>query len=1276
MMKRRSRQSREGSILLITLLVVSLLMFVVLALVAFVRSELRGMGEHQNQMLARANARLGANLALAELQRTLGPDMRVSATAEILSRTNPDNPDAGVNPFDASETMRFWTGAWSSEDWDPGDSGDRQGRFLRWLVSLPASVAEQIQTVESYDLSDDNQFVTLANLLVEASSGSGWVNRPVRAARQSIESRNAITGTPEETGSYAWWVSDEGVKANLALADPYAGVADPADVEDGNFDADIARFLYPHRPNLALSEWFGDLEDDGSYWQELNAGLEKASGLPGSAWLALQAGEADILDNSDVKNALREDNLFSDYSFFSHGVMSSTRRGGLRGDLSLAFWEDAGLRYPVDRNRMDTNRPFEDHFRFRRIFSPVDYDSMTQNAPGGSNVGSLNPAGARWELLRDFHNSFQKITVESDGYEVIRAAESSLTSNTFHEVPSRQNRGAEGTFRLTATEQQRYLGLMARDLDLNNNGVGDIDNREFIKSPATPVLTRFVLEFTARLVENPDQSAADRVANGTNYRPEIRCYMFANLWNPYNVAISLARNTPGPGGTTRGEIVSLGRPAMMIGMFATQLKMFEIEIEGETWDLGDGTNNQITGDYVSLFPYFSFADGKKGEMAYTTFGRWPWEINDVRETNLSSGIGDDLVAADPYRNSDWEAGEVRLYSIHTELTDNVRVMSNTETVGQPGVLSHFFANVDDPGWHAWRENFKKKLGFWDDGNDGNGIEDDMGFASGTSVTFHFRPKNTANTVQRFDTAFHGYSSNSGNIQLPFQMLATNMDLSEQPVARILQAGLDTDEVPLGVLEFVMKSGVNEKANGDPLNLPVPRFTNFNPRAVIGNDRNTPYGAGQNPLYWFGTMREADRINYLNSTLESGPRSSKEYHKGYFGTDHGPSGQTYLALFDIPRRPVESMGQYQHAMLSAFTHQPAYPFGNSLPDIHVPRSGVIARYREEPDNAWATYLDTSWFLNDALWDDYFLSTIDPYVDSSTTRLRPQRGRFVELDQSVVYNRGDSANPADEVDYSESAGNLLLKGAFNVNSTSVEAWKTVIATLNNEGIRYLDPTRVASDTTNPLSNPFYRHSVPLSQEDQPWTGAPRTLTDSEVTRLAEYMVEQVKARGPFLSISDFVNRRIGSDSDYRTMMGSIQAALLLMEQNTTFENDLVDDIGEVFFAPGEDAPRYWDQNLPPFAKEKPLAFAPGDLTQADVLTSIGPVLASRSDTFVIRSYGEAGVAAPANENTRAWVEMLVQRVPEALEADPLDPYTTGPFGRKFKILNMRYLDSSDL
>ena len=93
-------------------------------------------------------------------------------------------------------------------------------------------------------------------------------------------------------------------------------------------------------------------------------------------------------------------------------------------------------------------------------------------------------------------------------------------------------------------------------------------------------------------------------------------------------------------------------------------------------------------------------------------------------------------------------------------------------------------------------------------------------------------------------------------------------------------------------------------------------------------------------------------------------------------------------------------------------------------------------------------------------------------------------------------------------------------------------------------------------------------------------------------------------------------------------------------------------------------------------------PGWLTQADVLQVIGPSLTARSDTFRIRTFGEA-LDAKGNSVAKAYCEAIVQRVPAYL--DPANiPSARGAdlstlnktYGRQFQIIAFRWLSPNEI
>jgi hypothetical protein len=100
-------------------------------------------------------------------------------------------------------------------------------------------------------------------------------------------------------------------------------------------------------------------------------------------------------------------------------------------------------------------------------------------------------------------------------------------------------------------------------------------------------------------------------------------------------------------------------------------------------------------------------------------------------------------------------------------------------------------------------------------------------------------------------------------------------------------------------------------------------------------------------------------------------------------------------------------------------------------------------------------------------------------------------------------------------------------------------------------------------------------------------------------------------------------------------------------------------------------------------------PGWFCQADLLQPLGPVMAARSDTFVVRAYGDVFDAANTVNNLtpivqgRAWCEAVVQREPDYV--DGADVPSTYPafakpdnvmFGRKFRIVSFRWLSPNDI
>jgi Tfp pilus assembly protein PilX len=214
-------------------------------------------------------------------------------------------------------------------------------------------------------------------------------------------------------------------------------------------------------------------------------------------------------------------------------------------------------------------------------------------------------------------------------------------------------------------------------------------------------------------------------------------------------------------------------------------------------------------------------------------------------------------------------------------------------------------------------------------------------------------------------------------------------------------------------------------------------------------------------------------------------------------------------------------------------------------------------------------------------------------------------------------------------------LAIEGAFNINSTSTNAWTALLG----RTIRGWQPVTGANKK---LANPFFTLGHSAQFGDPAVTGFPilgkRAFSDATIQQVATEMRTLIRARGaPFASMEEFVNS------------GVLQASI----DNTGLNATQTSDIGSV-----------------------PAPYTPNYLTQSGMLNTQAPLLAARSDTFTIRAFGSVINPVTGAENGRAWCEAIVQRVPETVATGgSLMANATG-LGRRFKIVQFRWLGADDI
>lgn len=425
-----------------------------------------------------------------------------------------------------------------------------------------------------------------------------------------------------------------------------------------------------------------------------------------------------------------------------------------------------------------------------------------------------------------------------------------------------------------------------------------------------------------------------------------------------------------------------------------------------------------------------------------------------------------------------------------------------------------------------------------------------------------------------------------------------------------------------------------------------------------------------------------------------PGMNDDASSGY-SLDAEASGETIqstLFEFRADTQPLLSLGQLQHANLGHSNGHPAYAIGNSLADYRLKTRDTVFYHSNEtgsiPTPKVQTYYDYSWNLNRSLFDRYFVSTV-PNLGTGTASDTASSVIPATLPNARIQKKNDSYDAAELRDPELAATHLKIAGAFNINSTSEQAWRAILGGINQLAYDPVNGSASALKLQSALAR-FSRPTLAPNSESNTWQGY-RQLDEEQIAELAKNIVAEIRNRGPFVSMADFVNRRLvdnalTADADER-LKGTLQAAIdatttgsrATNNETTLHLNDTPTYSGSSYDV---DAMRGGTTSVAPYSSTS--AFAPQFLTQADILSAIGSTLSARSDTFTIRSYGETTNPVTQQINGRAWCEAVIQRIPEYVsDADSLETpvssltsATNKAFGRKYKIIHFRWLSPEEI
>lgn len=1259
----------KGFALVVTISLLVLLSVIALGFLSLSAVTLRSGSHDQAQMEARANARLALQIAIGELQKQTGSDTRVTAPADIVETGAPRitgvwrsweglNHEKTGSAAGRPKTPNYGI---KTEPYDP--NAEETGRFLTWLVSS-AKIGENIDnpSVLAWTNTDANSVPPedYVALLAKGTLGENKYGQELYLKPQKVK---------DNTGAIAWWVSPENQKARLAQ--PYSPRT--ADV------AGLAEMGQTHTITNPGAFGLASLaEDPESHKPDANA--------PKAARKAITRETMALLAE---ENPAEPEKKFHDLTTYSNGLLTNTATGGWRKDLSILTekWDAIYAAYPGGKLPLFRYAPTAGTST-SLVPKPV---KPAANVPN-TNMAAVTNATPNMSNLYPWSN-----------YSIIIPPPPNVVSrpfpNTYHAAAASWE--SLKSF-VTAYKGFSYSsGVVTKP---NSFGWDSIANQR----SDLPVLKIYNFKHTQRLyphiarfqfvvyvsavmtLNDPDPSRR-------RYQLVYKLVPFFTLWNPYNVALEHTviggSQGFGDGSNKHANFLGFGwrrSPPGAMAVVSSTTFPNPVLVPNSQYRLFTPGNFQVLDAFPGMFgnnanPYDTGLPGQPYTQRWVdkrTFGCW------LPEGTIT-----------------FKPGEVKMFSPGW----------SDPAYGLSGVLRL------REGYHAGpiigsdfngQGNLQSSQRFWFlyktdritqpylGRPPGNGFS--LSFGTGAA---HFGANGTMPTG--IGDEFHNVTAltnvNQGNKYWP---------------------PTEVDEIQYSVGELV--------------GLWTPLFSSsFGPRMTIGTgpgtEQNRPTkGAVQNNALaamvlsnpGSGASKDHPANNtfdfaYHSLSMQSTLTPNLSDSKGFIATGYqSGDGLSRIVLVDIPLRPMASLIELQGWNPRGGNPYPPFQMnliGNSDATPTIPKDQIVPSVLEPAGVNFNLMHDDSYCANHLLFDDWFLSTIAPDPDgfgsNSVTSVEDVYDGFLRGSRALP-NRAYQPIAADtnlsDTEVAErkaqilnhpegwlkSASRFQVEGMFNINSTSVEAWKALLGRAKNiEQIAMYGANEIEAKEVS-KKHVLTRGAVATDIEagTGPGFGGQfnnaseyngfRTLSDDQIEDLSKKVVDQVRLRGPFLSLAEFMNRHL-VNNDSVALEGAVQTAInnlsldpmatlrnpanFLSDTTMNPEDDKLDGVGYAYEKAAEGDSAYG---------------APGWIRQADVLRSIAPILSARDDTFTIRAYGDARDAT-GKVTARAWCEAVVSRtrdfVNQADAADSIDPPVNQDsirYGRRYEMVSFRWLNADDV
>lgn len=1184
----KSPSKNHGFALVIALSLMAFVLLLLLSITTLVQVESGVASTSKRTLEARMNAQLGLQIALGELQRTLGPDARVSANASIL------DSDPSTLEIEGVQHPR-WLGAYPAIDPDNPDASLLSPKALRdwslaemeWLVSNNTLVGQPDPTTNlSGAVVTLGQFITDPTVVIPEDVDGLDANLLTKAQAGKVE-------IAEQSGHYAWLVSDESMKARV---DSQASM-DGSDVLDGTLV---------------------DLEAQARSNYQVTQGTDFSSLLPSYNDAPEQLSKVMNHDGLELLGAASSDSSWKNW-----------------GKLNQDKFTPYACSLPV--NVVDARLKQDLTAYFKGSYTGLDNQSMLDPRFGitAERTPTFNLL-KQWATMVDDHTVAQDVVAPDN-----RVAN---PQHGLHPVITQGAVAMKHSYRVLSSDTFNPVYIFMPQIQLMNPYNVPLKAQDYI--------VQVGYQFKWGM-----QVTGTRGTNKATYdggQPEFRSWQVYNGQQPLpehkiadNEEIQYQGNKRFFTFVIKDQAFEPGESLIFYSKPPSSGAISGVEYNMNSDADTDILNNYANDEDLNLL----FNEASLDESFFYVVSPLIGTFDMTDPKNAGMDLSTSIKSESNFQSRSNESGAINEEDLDMHL--NLYAFQD----GKP-LLLHAITKAQQNNRYG---NWQRPTYPLDEYQRGEHFD--------TDTTTFFADKNPL-------------------INLGSSMLVSDFDI------------------------FTGGSGNTPPNAGQPH--AVLAYWNIRNQVSFSTSDDWTPGSMES-TEWLNTFSFRDTSDFL-TTWESTDNLYGNLSTDRVGGWHQSQIQgTVYPLFDFPTSPFgpASLGSFQHANLSVYGWQPTYAFGNAQAPPRFDRS----LFR---DPANADLYDISYLLNASTWDRFYLSTIPQFGVALDRGYRLPNSRLYLTSIDGESNL-DASRLIHDDGFALSASSVLIHGGFNVNSTSLTAWKAFLSGALGQSVETIySGNESNSDTAAAMG----RFLAPLLEEpdavaadrnttdfETPYGwAATRTLNADEINTLARRIVEEVKRRGPFLSLADFVNRRLEPDADvtgdervYQEVLGTLQAAI----NKATVEDQAInyhyydnESAGtKMTIKPSED----WSNgtmnfNVTAEAQESMLgapsskissegglihSYAPNYLSQADVLTKIGPSVTVRGDTFVIRSYGDSVDSLTGDIRAKAWCEAVVQRFAKPVNWDgsdsrlvqPQAPDETG-FGRGFKIVSFRWLDPTEV